>query len=1138
MEALPKIQQPRPQPQPSFEPILDEKPEIHLSRLANWVFKSEIQELEQLKKALQTKDPYLENVIAQKQADLKTKVSTLNTNNTKKLLSIKFSNIYKSLKQSRIVSNSIFRGFIHPSLEIYNSRKLPEIVEMLTKIKTNPKQEKNKFWNKLEDMDGLINKIENNDQKLNLNKAELALVKLTLKNENKRTAEENKKIILLTHIINPSEIESTNTTKLSKLEETIKSLTNDISSIEAKENNLTNDYSDTKKRFLEKLIIDLETIKKDITTILEQERESKQAKLDLVDTILKKESKKTPEENDKIKNLEETINKTETDTSEIKSKLDKLITNLTIKVDKENSQGYSKDRLGSVFLNDQIKLVKDIINVDYTSTTDTNKKSFTQEDRKLLARENKKLLTESKNLQKQKQVLDNNYNQFSQIFSVAKGLYDIEKLEAAGQAKRNTFFTSNYDEIDSLTIYPDSSKDLKKTEKDNKPTILFSLGNASTYEASIEMAKDLANKQQANVVLYNGPEVMLSRGKEAGTEDAIEAYKAVFLGVKELVGGNPKKILPMGHSLGSAIMIQALDQLAKEGHGRVSKCLSICGFSSFAGFIGGQYPWIPTLFVNLGMKFMGIKDLDAAGTLSKHKIVEQEALVASAHDDKVMRKEGRLDKQLALDKESSTVKMSTKNRQEIIFMRTNAPDEKKRGLKKGSKERAQAKKNHHNDLSFLINTDIKAIDQWSQGIDQLLEKLKDNKNNLEPIPAILDFCEFSANSLDINEDQIKSVLGPLTTKQLVDLLNQADKKNLSTHPILKSAENVLFEQFKKNIDRKSTQEKINPILELCALSPQTLERISSEKLENFQSYLDENLQQFNIEELTKLTNRATKNNIAENHPFIQFATYINKLKKSTQTEIEELTSALKNKAIEISNPKTQAFINKLNDPNYALIFEDDEIQKLLPNIFSEIIQLDAKPDNQQPRLESNEDEEDLINLDIADENDITIDEGVDFKEDQWGNDQELGVYKSTPFILNYSFSQLEKITNLTIFNEYIKLIVNLDKNDMDNFIKSSFFKNYTQEKKQKLLGKIHTQAYNATLLSNEPTNNNTINFFRLFSNIQYPSHQIERWKKLLLSMPTGKLESLIREATKNDVSKDHPLIKLTDQILQLRQQNQ
>ncbi|MFA6915098.1 MAG: hypothetical protein WC222_01760 [Parachlamydiales bacterium] len=225
----------------------------------------------------------------------------------------------------------------------------------------------------------------------------------------------------------------------------------------------------------------------------------------------------------------------------------------------------------------------------------------------------------------------------------------IRKLTETGRAQRINFHTPLLDPLDGIVIYPQGLP-----PENNRKTILFCSGNASCYENEFILAERLADRFQVNVVLYNGPEIMLSQGTEINFSDAVEAFKCVITHIKKnWVENDPDKIGVIGFSFGGAVSAIGLAELAKDNELNttstkgIGRYINIHSFSALSNIdikpLRG-FSWISSLIKKI-IALIRMDDLNAAEALSKERVAKS-TWVTHTPWDHIIRKDFRLDKTL------------------------------------------------------------------------------------------------------------------------------------------------------------------------------------------------------------------------------------------------------------------------------------------------------------------------------------------------------------------------------------------------------------------------------------------------------------------------------------------------------------
>lgn len=235
------------------------------------------------------------------------------------------------------------------------------------------------------------------------------------------------------------------------------------------------------------------------------------------------------------------------------------------------------------------------------------------------------------------------------IASIAAGQESLQNLVDGNEAKRLNFYTSYFDQIDGAVIYPKGKPEAKDALPWNNRTLILVGGNGSALETLVEDAKKIADKYGINVVIYNGPGVGYSMGKEMGSKDAVDAFKQVFKQINTYAGNHPSRLAVLGHSLGGGISIVGLGELAKEhvleDDEKVGLVINYHSFSSLSGVAGGVAGSVAGEITKGALKFMGVGNLDAAQTLKKYKVTD-DLLVATAHGDSILKEDGQMDNAL------------------------------------------------------------------------------------------------------------------------------------------------------------------------------------------------------------------------------------------------------------------------------------------------------------------------------------------------------------------------------------------------------------------------------------------------------------------------------------------------------------
>lgn len=303
------------------------------------------------------------------------------------------------------------------------------------------------------------------------------------------------------------------------------------------------------------------------------------------------------------------------------------------------------------------------------------------------------------------------------ISGYAAGQEDFKRELTLGRAKRLNFYTSNYDQIDGAVFYP-KEKPEKGQPWQNRTLILVG-GNGAFFEGHVLEARRIADKYGVNVVMYNGPGVGYSMGKEKDAGDAVDAFKGVFNQVNALVGGHPNNIAVIGHSLGGGITTVGLGELVKEKvlkDDKVGMLVNYHSFSSLSGVVGGFAGRLLAPISRVAIKILGIGNLNAAKTLKQHKVANK-VVVVTAHGDSIMRRRGRLGKVLKILNKSKTP--IEQGHDTIHYEKTGEEMDKEMPRR----ERKMAGMVAHNDLDPLFeNSEIaghkniqKHIREWAEG---------------------------------------------------------------------------------------------------------------------------------------------------------------------------------------------------------------------------------------------------------------------------------------------------------------------------------------------------------------------------------------------------------------------------------------
>lgn len=218
-------------------------------------------------------------------------------------------------------------------------------------------------------------------------------------------------------------------------------------------------------------------------------------------------------------------------------------------------------------------------------------------------------------------------------------------------------FTEDHTFLDGCIVQPSNPSD------EQRPLIVFVLGQSGVYESEIETAKDYADTYGIDVLLYNGRGVGRSLGTPHNTGDAVKDLKAA-LSMAEKLGYDAKKIAIKGHSLGGGIAAEALRQRTEEGKTPIGLYINHHSFTSLGDFFKGfltekrEAPANETTFKRYlrnvgdrlrqgaadaagyvsrkGLKIFGLDPLDAMEALSKEELADNTVIITTK-GDKIIR---------------------------------------------------------------------------------------------------------------------------------------------------------------------------------------------------------------------------------------------------------------------------------------------------------------------------------------------------------------------------------------------------------------------------------------------------------------------------------------------------------------------
>ncbi len=218
---------------------------------------------------------------------------------------------------------------------------------------------------------------------------------------------------------------------------------------------------------------------------------------------------------------------------------------------------------------------------------------------------------------------------------LAYPVYNSQGLSVA-MGRPINFYSKDHQQLDGMILYKGPTLD--KT----KPTLVMCPGNGMTYEDLRREALVIAEKNQANIVLYNARGVGLSLGDEFTTDEAVEDCKAALkYALTNLCDNDPDRLQAFGHSLGGGITAQALKELIHEKvFERIGVYFNHRSFASLPDCLEGL-SGISAKISRVGFALLGLNPLNAADALLTTNLAKK-VYVVTAENDQIMKNNGRL----------------------------------------------------------------------------------------------------------------------------------------------------------------------------------------------------------------------------------------------------------------------------------------------------------------------------------------------------------------------------------------------------------------------------------------------------------------------------------------------------------------
>lgn len=296
------------------------------------------------------------------------------------------------------------------------------------------------------------------------------------------------------------------------------------------------------------------------------------------------------------------------------------------------------------------------------------------------------------------------------ILAMAEERDHVEKLIEAGKATKFHFYNSKLEQLEAVTFHPPNHD----TQNPAAKTILFSAPNLGSLENSVDTAQELANKFGVNVVLYNGPGMMYSMGKEINSDDAVDAFRAVYEEVLQQNGNDPKKLAVIGHSFGGGASANGLNLIKEEN--LPSVFASLHSFSSLsrvgAGYLGSGKR-VHRVLKKI-VQFLDIGNLNSAKVM-KHKKLADNVVVIHTPQDGIVRGKGQLKTKL---EEYQKKNLEVPNFEVLTVDHSREIEGKKWYQKLNIIQSLMEKVHWHNDRTILTATNgfqfaIPALKEWA-----------------------------------------------------------------------------------------------------------------------------------------------------------------------------------------------------------------------------------------------------------------------------------------------------------------------------------------------------------------------------------------------------------------------------------------